>query len=96
MSEWNGEGLPPVGTRCRHQSSPQEGIIVAHVTDDGTTSAIIQYADRWACSYHGFVPIRSERQMAIDEIQEIVKKHKFDTISGMAHALYDAGYRKTK
>jgi hypothetical protein len=94
MSEWNGEGLPPVGTRCRHQLYPHEGIIVAHVTDNGTASAIIQYADDWLVGHGCFVPIRSERQMAIDEIQEIIKKHKFDTISGMAHALYDAGYRK--
>jgi hypothetical protein len=96
MTQWNGEGLPPVGTKCKHQSSPQEGIIVAHVTDGGTTCAIIQYADDWLYDYDGFMPIRSERELAIDEIQEIIKKHKSDTISGLAHALYDAGYRKQK
>jgi hypothetical protein len=96
MSEWNGEGLPPVGTRCRHQLYPHEGVIVAHVKDDGTTSAIIQYADHWICDYNGFVPIRSERQTAIDEIQEIIRKYKFATISTLARAIYDAGYRKTE
>jgi hypothetical protein len=89
MSEWNGTGLPPVGTRCAHQLYPHKGVIVAHVTDDGTTSAIIQYTDEWHFDHEGFVPIRSVGDLAAEDVIT-------DMAWIAAKALYEAGYRKTE
>ena len=92
--QWNGEGLPPVGTVCNIKiDGGTQGVIVAHVMGKHKQGAIIQCENEWW--YGGeksFAPIKSERQKQIDAIEAIIYRSECETTSA-AERLYDAGAR---
>jgi hypothetical protein len=90
--EWNGEGLPPVGTVCEFDEyyGFKEGKIVAHITlVGGDKVAYIQYpgggygCSRDASKFRKIKPKKTEAEL----MEEIFNK------SGI-QGLIDAGYHK--
>jgi hypothetical protein len=103
--EWDGNGQPPYGVECRVLIQTALGL----VEYDGAGMLIASTMQYYVLLLGGdhkprvwdkyqvtFTPYKSARDRAIDEIQEIIKKNKFNTIRTMAQALYDAGYRKVE
>lgn len=97
MKQWNGEGLPPVGTVCEWLASVDHDWVKVMVLghhgddtwlkpDDGTQSFIVGNAEN-------FRPIPNEREKAIDEILQIIDHNGADPLNS-AKQIYDAGYRK--
>jgi hypothetical protein len=99
--EWNGEGLPPVGTVCRltigewvHRNArityTGNGVFCYEVSGTEYTGSVRDA---------NFRPIKSEREKAIDDIKSLITKscglteHRIQII---ATALFDAGYRKVE
>jgi hypothetical protein len=99
--EWDGEGLPPVGTVCRIRAGDWayssvritymgSGVFCYEV--NGT-----EYTGSWDDAT--FYPIKTEREKAIDDIKSLITKscglteHRIQII---ATALFDAGYRKVE
>ena len=92
--QWNGEGLPPVGTVCNIKiDGGTQGVIVAHVMDKHRQGAIIQCENEW---WYGeaksFTPIKTERDQQIDAIEAIIYRSECETTSA-AERLYNAGFR---
>jgi len=100
VNEWDGEGLPPVGTVCNIKiEGGTQGVIVAHVMAKHKQGAIIQCENEWW--YGGeksFTPIKSEREKAIDAMVAICNKITGgnDMQRRQLGALFDAGYRKVE
>lgn len=108
--QWNGDGLPPVGTVCEYKrGSKWEKVEVFAVKPNvnGSTSALFTYeCGTWtACAEPSFFrPIRTPEQIAAEEreqaIAEMAKTVRGATGFGInlaaRAALYDAGYRKQK
>jgi len=69
MSEWNGEGIPPVGTVC--EATWEEG-----------------------CNPLKCVPIQSEEQRQVAEIDAIITSHDNTASPEIAQEIYNAGFRK--
>jgi hypothetical protein len=102
--EWNGEGLPPVGTFCcfqhvHHGGAWYEGEIL-YISDEYT---IIKGHPVGEQHYYTrnleFRPIRTPEQIAADERESAINGMlTHDALGGsrrgLAAALYDAGYRK--
>jgi len=94
--EWNGEGLPPVGTKCFNREG-SEGVIVAHVTDsNGDIEAIMQCSDDWYICGDGDAkpinPIKSERDRQIDALLSVIQTLPINGNSAaIAQKLYDKG-----
>ncbi len=106
-SEWNGQGLPPVGTVC---------IVEPHNTMWGFSSTsgyerkILAYYGEYVWLGHAetplettridkvdFRPIRSPEQIAAEEREKAIEEMCFaeETLTvRQAKALYDAGYRR--
>ena len=95
--QWDGEGLPPVGTVCEWLASVDHDWVKVTVLghhgddtwlkpDDGTQSFIVGNAEN-------FRPIPNEREKAIDEILQIIDHNGVDPVNS-ANQIYDAGYRK--
>lgn len=107
--EWNGEGLPPVGTVCEHRDLVHgeewtEVEIVAHRTfvGDDYPCAVFVYSQSSSHSSSGehFRPRRTPEQIAAEVRQEALSEMfqlwndaACNAADGFA-ALYDAGYRK--
>lgn len=105
IAEWNGTGMPPVGTVCLGENSSMQwvpGTIVYIGKDHRDLLAIMQTDTEILYGEIGeFRPIKTaeqiaaeERLKAIDEMLEICNAVP-EGESKLAH-LYDAGYRKTK
>ena len=92
--QWNGEGLPPVGTVCNIKiDGGTNGVIVAHVTGKLKQGAIIQCeGDWWYGDARSFTPIKSERDRQIDAIEALIYRSECETTSA-AERLYNAGCR---
>lgn len=111
--EWDGTGLPPVGSVVE----VVDGVdwvsckIVAHVKENGSTDAIYQLTDKeswdWCDSPNHFRPLRTERDKAIDEMNNIMttlyqnsesptpsQTLSMSDAEAYFGAIYDAGYRK--
>lgn len=109
VPEWNGEGLPPVGTMCEYQNSlgswfpveitaiAKKGICFVQTERDG---------ENYVCQVSSkFRPIRTPEQIAAENriagIQSILDDYTY-TVGPCTHKLarsqverlYDAGYRK--
>lgn len=93
--QWNGEGLPPVGTACEFKRTDvwvsgkvkyQSDKFVILNTDTNAGEMVFD-----PCSLQ-FRPIRTEREKAIDEMMKVVN-HGLPSKELVAR-LYDAGYRK--
>lgn len=97
VAEWNGEGLPPVGTVCEileNKTTSTWGLVkvIAHVTDDPRFNPIAIYIPEKDPSAvvgqavaKSFRPIRTPEQIAADEKSSIINKMVTDsgwTING--------------
>ncbi len=106
--EWNGQGLPPVGTVCEWHGPNSDGPdgwaytesrVVAY-TDDGlficmqkpSCWPVVQRIDN--CEFR---PIRTPEQIAAEEREKAIEEMCFaeETLTvKQAKALFDAGYRR--
>lgn len=106
-SEWNGEGLPPVGTVCeyKHVSEWQKvEVFAVKPNHNGSHTALFTYENgTWCgCAEPSFFrPIRTpeqiaaeERKKTIEDMVRIIQQADWNSDGEMVGALYDAGYRK--
>ncbi|MCZ9287065.1 hypothetical protein OM258_18090 [Escherichia albertii] len=100
--QWDGEGLPPVGTVCEWLASVDHDWVKVTVLgrhgddiwlkpDDGTQSFIVGDAEN-------FRPIPNEREKAIDDLVYVLISHYGDSKGSesyikLASAMYNAGWR---
>lgn len=99
--EWDGSGLPPVGTVCEYLWGDGEWRkceIVAHYFANAVAVDAF-YCNAVLLQPLMFRPIRTpeqiaaeERLHAIDEMYSVIRESQIKTVA----ALYDAGYRKTE
>jgi len=100
---WDGEGWPPVGTKCEfhwHENKWVIGEVMAIVTDNGCKSAVIQLDNEWRSDSNpkSLRPIKSEREIAVGEMFD-ASRHlpvAHGGIEVICQTLFDAGYRKIK
>jgi hypothetical protein len=100
QTQWNGEGLPPIGTEVEYCSAAHDGewfkgnILGYH----GKYVWMLESHDNEPCTYSlsevEFRPIKTERQIQIDKIESIIYYAECTTTSA-AERLYDAGARVT-
>lgn len=106
--QWNGEGLPPVGTVCEykrvHEWQKVE-VFAVKPNYNGSQTVLVTYENGcWAgCAEpSSFRPVRTPEQIAAEDrdkaIAEMVETARKATGFGQNRAdyaaLYDAGYRK--
>lgn len=104
--DWDGTGLPPVGTKCEYHSEQDGWIpceVVAHRCNAGVVLDIHYCAELVVPK--DFRPIRTTEQSAADkrekDVAEMQSHFKFnvgqrETLRAICFALHDAGYRKTE
>lgn len=102
--QWNGEGLPPVGTNAENRE--YGGVtVLAHGVFRGQTMIICQGDDTIVtCTPDQLTQIRTPEQIAAEErsiaVSEIISAigwiHGTPGATEAAGRLYDAGYRKQK
>lgn len=95
-TEWNGEGLPPVGTVCQWDNGENDwcNVKVMGISDgelwvkplDGSQSFVVCDGD--------FRPLPDERDLAIKEMLKSVTNYNKTDVIHACEQLYDAGYRK--
>lgn len=102
---WNGEGLPPVGTKCEAKTTRgwSSGTIIAHGLPPKENLAVWQEDGElifWGVKEY-FRPIRTPEQIAAEQKKVAIKQTIKDlkAVNGcgfysIAEDLYDAGYRK--
>ncbi|HIE1839352.1 TPA: hypothetical protein ACXJW0_002029 [Pseudomonas aeruginosa] len=96
--EWDGQGLPPVGTVCEYyadENTWRRCEIVAH--KDGQAVVWVNNAHIWASSGASLRPISTPEQIAAQEREKAIEEMCFaeETLTvKQAKALYDAGYRR--
>ena len=110
-NEWDGKGLPPVGTVCEHADINWEPwtkvTIVAHhlIEEDDLLVAVFVYKNGSSHSSEGdhFRPLRTPEQIAAEErekaISEMLLGYPYsgsDIVRACCEYLYDAGYRKVE
>lgn len=97
MKQWNGEGLPPVGTVCQWLASGDHDWINVTVLghdgedtwlkpDDGTQSFIVSCAE-------DFRLLPTERDLAVQQMFYDLPEN-MRPCKDVREAIYDAGYRK--
>ena len=95
---WDGEGLPSVGCECEftYVKSIHGGWLRCKVDFIGRGAVVITTEnDSEVCVFKDelkFRPIKSEREIAIVDLYNIIAAHP--GVGNSATALYDAGYRK--
>ena len=103
--EWDGVGLPPVGTVCEFKKDEWVSCeVFGHrVCSNGDVEVFVNLKKGWdyTSSLGRFRPIKTQEQIAAEErLHTIDEMH--DLILGwgvekrMLAVLYDAGYRKTE
>lgn len=104
-AEWNGTGLPPVGTVCegrgRLDGEWREVVVLAHRIGRAVVSFTDHERLQW-CESDELRPIRTPEQIAAEEREKEIDAIK--TIIGsaanqgkiVAEAICDAGYRKVE
>lgn len=92
-AEWNGEGLPPVGTVCEAktvQCARWNMATIVHVTKKGVALYEDCFGDYMgSAAPSDFRPLKSDRKREIDQIS-----YDGGISFCAAGKLYDAGYRK--
>ncbi|EPH1096420.1 hypothetical protein L5556_000358 [Pseudomonas aeruginosa] len=98
--EWNGQGLPPVGTVCeyRHMIWPEYRLCeIRYISEE----SLVAYDDAQEQFYRTcdmlFRPIRTPEQIAAEEREKAIEEMCFaeETLTvKQAKALYEAGYRR--
>lgn len=99
--EWNGEGLPPVGTVCEYYADEDDWRRCEVVAHRGEMAVVWANANHIFSSQGGVLrPIRTPEQIAAeerkkieDEIQDICTNAE-NNGKPYFKALYEAGYRK--
>ncbi|HGN2557714.1 TPA: hypothetical protein ACKR1C_000483 [Pseudomonas aeruginosa] len=105
---WDGQGLPPAGTKCEHYGTADdlewlEVEVIGHGNVDGRNVAFFRYgtgSPRFTVSYstaNNFRPIHTPEQIAAEEREKAIEEMCFaeETLTvKQAKALYDAGYRR--
>ena len=107
VGDWNGEGLPPVGTVCEWKEKTGFSWVKATVLFISESSVVMQREDgfEWQMLTKRtvFRPIHTPEQIAAEERDKAIEGMIADTniLTGimsdrriMAGQLYDAGYRK--
>lgn len=97
--EWNGEGLPPVGTVCEvvsvHSEDNWKETTITHRGGSLSVGALDGIEVVFRHAYYRFRPIRpelSERDKAVEDMRKVVDST--DNRTRGLELLYDAGYRK--
>lgn len=105
IPQWDGVGLPPVGTRCEMSIGDSgnewvEGVVVCHINWDRPVAVAHNEEDVFNGYAEDFRPIRTpeqiaagERKIITDDIQRVCVDGENNGIP-FHEALYDAGYRK--
>ena len=101
--EWDGSGVPPVGTVCEYRVNEDEwvsGEVFGHrVCPNGDVQLFVSLNNSWdfSSALDRFRPIKTpeqtaleERLHAINEMHRVILESRTKTVA----ALYDAGYRK--
>ncbi|MFG3926433.1 hypothetical protein ACGEMM_17720 [Pseudomonas aeruginosa] len=98
--EWDGQGLPPVGTVCeyRHMIWPEyRPCEIRYISEE----SLVAYDDAQEQVYRTcdmlFRPVRSPEQIAAEERAKAIEEMCFavETLTvKQAKALYEAGYRR--
>lgn len=101
MSEWNGEGIPPVGTVCEAtwggKAEWMKAVILEH---DSIPLFAAKLSSEWVVIHRTYVrnaefrTLQSEEQRQVAEIAEIMQKN--NSYQGKAQAVYNAGFRKVE
>lgn len=92
-TEWNGEGIPPVGTEC--EAAWGEGSEWLKCVIVSAKAIAYFHRNEWhigRASHVNFRPLQSEEQKQVAEIAEIMQKN--NSYQGKAQAVYNAGFRK--
>ena len=96
--QWDGKGLPPVGTVCECGESYKSGIIKCHlISSGGEPMAIIGYERGYNVGFASdFRLIKSERKRAIEEMLSLDCEPSQGMLSrtDFCGNIYDAGWRK--
>lgn len=91
--QWDGTGLPPVGTECEVMDKDHDHIwhrckILAHIVRKGLPCAVFESEPSVSCcSDRYFRPLRTERDKAIEQINNIAGVFANQSVS---ERLYDA------
>ena len=104
--EWDGTGLPPVGTVCEVANECKiykPCTVVAHVISEGEAQAIAQCSTDWFYGgVYDFRPLRTPEQIAaVDDLCELFVEHYGtpkipEHYLGLARAIVEAGYRRVE
>jgi len=101
--EWDGQGLPPLGTVCEHQVFGCEGWTKATVLAYGKKKTFYrdEQGHEWSrlSDEIKFRPIRTPEQIAKEEEDQAIHQMGLDAgfsgeVQDFARHLYRAGYRK--
>jgi hypothetical protein len=103
VPEWNGEGLPPVGTECRinHERLAYDNARITYM-GKGVFCYEASGTEYTGSTYDAaFYPIKTEREIAIEAMNPIICSQGMfsadgDACKAISAALYDAGYRKVE
>jgi hypothetical protein len=100
-TEWNGEGIPPVGTECeatwggkalwRKSVMLPESTAAVRLTDGWEAISIKNYKGSRAFEFR---PLQSEEQKQVAGIVAILKEIGLVSDEITAKAIYNAGFRK--
>ena len=96
--DWNGEGLPPVGTVCEYKPILDDDWITVKITGYGERLILLKphgkdYETVGSSAAGHFRPLKTERERAIDEMREAYREGVRGHMGGIA-GIYEAGYRK--
>lgn len=104
MSEWNGEGIPPVGTVCEATWGGKafwrkavilssSHIAVDHLSDGWGVRHIDEYYGSFAFEFR---PLQSEEQKQVAELEAMIASYSGPSNKALAQSIYDAGFRKVE
>lgn len=100
--QWDGTGLPPVGTECEVMDKDHDHIwhrckILAHIVRKGLPCAVFESEPSVSyCSDRYFRPLRTERDKAIEQMVDFkINYHSYPKAAAVEYlremtALYDA------
>ncbi len=99
--EWDGEGLPPVGTRCQAKHMDQETTFEVNVIHyhEGRVwlhlvRAMVESHRVWIAHDVEFSLVKSEEDLAVEAMHAVIDDADADTADNVFRLLYRAGYRK--
>lgn len=108
MTEWSGEGLPPVGVKCEVRVgrdnyeecmvlySGEHGCAFTYLGDNGEKHSIDCVSKHAA--HHYFRPLRTEaekaRELGVSEMLKLMCGPQEYNYREICEIIYDAGYRK--